>query len=148
MTLPPIRRQVVVAAPPEQAFDMFTRGIGSWWPVDRHSVHGPGATPAFRDGRLIEAGPAGEEVAWGTVLAWDPPHRLRLTWHPGYGAERASEVEVTFTAATDGQTVVTLTHRDWERFPDPGAARDSYGAGWPVVLGAYADRLPSASVSA
>jgi uncharacterized protein YndB with AHSA1/START domain len=139
MSLPPIRRQVVVPAPPDRAFDVFTRAIGTWWPVDRHSVHGAGARPAFRDGRLIETGPGGEEVDWGTVLTWDPPHRLRLTWHPGYGAERASEVEVSFTAAAGGQTVVTLTHRGWEKFPDPGAARNSYDEGWPVVLAAYAE---------
>jgi hypothetical protein len=71
-----------------------------------------------------------------------------MTWHPGYAAERASEVEVEFTAAADGHTVVTLTHRDWSRFPDPAAARDNYGVGWPVVLAAYAAMLPSASVSA
>jgi uncharacterized protein YndB with AHSA1/START domain len=148
MSLPPIRRQVVVPAAPDRAFDVFTQRIGSWWPVDRHSVHGTGATAAFRDGRLIETGPGGEEVEWGTVLAWEPPRLLRMTWHPGYAAERASEVEVEFTAAADGHTVVTLTHRDWSRFPDPAAARDNYGVGWPVVLAAYAAMLPSASVSA
>jgi uncharacterized protein YndB with AHSA1/START domain len=148
MSLPPIRRQVVVPAAPEQAFDVFTRKIGAWWPVARHSVHGAGATPGFRDGRLIEIGPGGEEVPWGTVLAWDPPHLLRLTWHPGYEAERASEVEVSFAPEGDGHTVVTLIHRDWEKFTDPAAARDSYGAGWPVVLAEYAEQLPSASVSA
>jgi uncharacterized protein YndB with AHSA1/START domain len=148
MSLPPIRRQVVVPAPPDQAFDVFTRRIGTWWPVARHSVHGAGARPGFRDGRLIETGPGGEEVEWGTVLAWEPPRLLRMTWHPGYTAERASEVEVVFTAADGGHTLVTLTHRDWAKFPDPRAARDSYGEGWPVVLGAYAAMLPSASVGA
>jgi uncharacterized protein YndB with AHSA1/START domain len=148
MSLPPICRQIVVPAPPDQAFDVFTRRIGSWWPVARHSVHGAGARPGFRDGRLIETGPGGEEVEWGTVLAWEPPRLLRMTWHPGYAAERASEVEVVFTAADGGHTLVTLTHRDWAKFPDPRAARDSYGEGWPVVLGAYAAMLPSASVGA
>jgi len=147
MTLPPIRRQVVVPAPPEQAFDVFTDKIGAWWPVARHSVHGAEATVAFRDGRLIETGPAGDEVEWGTVLAWEPPHLLRLTWHPGYAAERASEVEVGFAPVSDGLTMVTLTHRDWERFDDPRAARDEYGNGWPVVLAAYAAVLPGVSTA-
>ena len=147
MSLPPLRRQVIVPASPDHAFDIFTERIGTWWPVARHSVHGAGGTAAFRDGRLIEIGPGGEEAEWGTVLAWDRPQLLRLTWHPGYGAERASEVEVTFTAVGEAETMVTLTHRQWERFPDPRAARDSYGQGWPVVLGEYAARV-FASVNA
>ena len=148
MNLPPIRRQVVVPAPPDRAFDVFTRDIGAWWPVHRHSVHGAGSRPAFTGGELVETGPGGEQVPWGSVLAWEPPHRPRITWHPGYEAERAGEVEVTFAPADDGTTLVTLTHHGWDRFPDPAAARESYGAGWPVVLAAYAAALPSASVGA
>jgi hypothetical protein len=40
-TLPPIRRQVVVPAGPQIAFDVFTAEIGSWWPFERFSVYGP-----------------------------------------------------------------------------------------------------------
>jgi uncharacterized protein YndB with AHSA1/START domain len=94
MNLPPLRRQVVVPAGPEVAFDVFTQRIGDWWPLDRFSVHGEKATTAFRDGRLVETGPGGDEAVWGTVLDWVPPRRLRLTWHPGRDADRASEVEV------------------------------------------------------
>ena len=75
-----------------------------------------GATTAFRDGRLIETGPAGDEVAWGEVLAWVPPRLLRMTWHPGYEAERASEVEVSFERRRRrpggaGPTVARDAHR-------------------------------------
>jgi uncharacterized protein YndB with AHSA1/START domain/uncharacterized protein YciI len=143
VSLPPIRRQVLVPAPADRAFDVFTERIGTWWPVARHSVYGAGATPAFRDGQLIETGPEGDEVPWGTVLDWEPPRLLRLTWHPGYEAERASEVEVSFAPVTDTLTMVTLTHRGWERFPDPQAARDEYRNGWPLVLGGYAADVPA-----
>ena len=142
MSLPPIRRQVVVPAPPDQAFDVFTQKIGAWWPVARHSVYGADAVAVFRDGRLVETGPAGDEAEWGEVLAWDPPRLLRMTWHPGYEAERASEVEVSFAPVADALTMVTLTHRDWEKFADPRAARDEYGTGWRYVLRAYAALLP------
>jgi hypothetical protein len=41
MTLPPIRRQVVVPADAQLAFDVFTTEIGLWWPVRTgHSVYG------------------------------------------------------------------------------------------------------------
>ena len=31
MTIVPVRREVVVAAPQEKAFDVFVRRMGSWW---------------------------------------------------------------------------------------------------------------------
>jgi uncharacterized protein YndB with AHSA1/START domain len=59
---------------------------------------------------------------WGTVTRWEPPDEVAFTWHPGKAAERASQVEVTFTAA-DKQTLVSLTHSGWGIFDDPEAAR-------------------------
>jgi len=49
-TVPPIRREVLVDAGTETAFDVFTAGIGRWWPVSGHSVHGAGGTVAFTGG--------------------------------------------------------------------------------------------------
>ena len=101
MSLPPIRRQVVVPAAADVAFAAFTSEIGSWWPVGAgHSVYGDWSTGtvAFRDGQLVESGPSGATAVWGTVLDWEPPHRIRLTWHPGSDPAKASEVEVTFAA--------------------------------------------------
>jgi uncharacterized protein YndB with AHSA1/START domain/uncharacterized protein YciI len=141
MNLPPLRRQVVVPAGPEVAFDVFTQRIGAWWPLDRFSVHGEKAGAEFRDGRLIETGPDGEEAVWGTVLDWEPPRKLRLTWHPGRDAEHASEVEVSFSPVTDALTMVTLEHRGWERYAEPSAARDEYRNGWPAVLAGYASTV-------
>ena len=144
MNLPPIRRQVLVPAGPQAAFEVFTQQIGSWWPVARHSVYGEKSSTAFADGRLVETGPDGDEALWGTVLEWEPPRLLRMTWHPGYSDERASEIEVSFAPVADALTLVTVTHSDWERFSDPRAARDEYRNGWPAVLGRYAATVPAA----
>jgi uncharacterized protein YndB with AHSA1/START domain/uncharacterized protein YciI len=135
--LPPIRRQVVVPAGPLTAFDVFTAEIGSWWPLERFSVYGPKATTAFRDGRLVETGPDGDESEWATVLDWDPPRRLRLSWYPGRSPASSTVVEVTFAPVTETQTLVTVTHDDWERFAEPAASRTEYGNGWLLVLGRY-----------
>jgi hypothetical protein len=75
---------------------------------------------------------------WGTVLEWEPPRLIRMTWHPGHAAENPSEVEVTFARVTETQTLVTIAHDGWERFADPQAARAEYGNGWPMVLADYA----------
>jgi uncharacterized protein YndB with AHSA1/START domain/uncharacterized protein YciI len=139
--LPPIRRQVVVTATLEVAFDAFTGEIGAWWPVGAgFSVFGAGADVTFRNGSLVECGPAGGESVWGRVLDWESPRRLRMTWHPGSDPGKASEVEVSFAPVNDVQTLVTVEHRGWERFADPAAARREYDQGWPEVLRGYVRR--------
>jgi uncharacterized protein YndB with AHSA1/START domain len=145
MSLSPIRREIVVPAPPDTAFAVFTDGIGGWWPLDStHSVFGSGSTVEFRDGALVERGPDGTEAVWGRVLAWEPPHRLRITWHPGYAEERGTEVTVSF-APVDGHTLVTLEHSGWERIADGTAKRAGYSTGWPVVLGYFVDTVQTSA---
>jgi uncharacterized protein YndB with AHSA1/START domain/uncharacterized protein YciI len=141
MRLLPIRRQLVVPASAETAFAVFTDEIGQWWPVGHgHSVYGAGATVCLRDGVLVETAPDGRESVWGSVLACEPPRLLRLSWHPGRTAERATELDVSFVEVSDGQTLVTLEHRGWERLAEPETARGEYNRGWPFVLGCFATR--------
>ena len=139
-TVPPIRREVLVDADPTTAFDVFTAGIGRWWPIAELSVHGAGATVAFVDGHIVEHSPEAVESVWGTVTRWEPSVAVAFTWHPGHEPERAGQVEVTFTA-TEGGTLVTLEHSGWEKFEDPRAARDEYDRGWPKVLDLYRDHV-------
>ena len=142
-TVPPIRREILVDADPDAAFEVFTAGLGQWWPVDEKSVYGKGATVAFDDGQIVEHSADGEPVVWGTVTRWEPPAAVAFTWHPGQPAERASQVVVTF-AAEGTQTLVRLEHTGWESFADPAAARAEYDQGWPVVLGCYQAHLGEA----
>ena len=135
-TVPPIRREILVDADPDTAFEVFTARIARWWPVTEHSVYGTGATVTFEDGRIVERAPDGSTSLWGTVTRWEPPGALAFSWHPGYAPDRASSVEITFTAAAD-QTLVTLEHTGWEVFADPDAARAEYNQGWPTVLDRY-----------
>ncbi|WP_449396628.1 hypothetical protein [Devosia riboflavina] len=81
MSIPPIERRVVVALSPLDAFDVFARQIHIWWPraftssgdALRHIEIEP-----FPDGRVFETSLAGEEVGWGTVLAYQPGELLEL----------------------------------------------------------------------
>jgi len=138
-TVPPIRREVLVDAGPAVAFEVFTSRIGLWWPIADKSVFGAGGTVAFAGGQIIEQSADGQRVVWGTVTRWEPPAGVAFTWHPGYGPERASHVEVTFAAAGP-QTLVTVTHAGWDVSADPAAARAEYDHGWPVVLDHYRRR--------
>jgi uncharacterized protein YndB with AHSA1/START domain len=76
------------------------------------------------------------------VLAWEPPHRLVVTWqlnghwHADPDPAHASELEVPFTAHGPDQTTVTLEHRHLERLVDGQALRHGItgGGGWTSLL--------------
>lgn len=143
----PVRKTVTVAAPVERAFAVFTERIGDWWPVRTHSVHEEQTERIELDprlgGELYEVW-SGGRVTWGTITVWEPPHRLVCTWHPGYAADEATEVEVRFTAQGD-QTLVELEHRGWEARGDVARrVRDRYETGWDPVLDRYAERAAAA----
>jgi uncharacterized protein YndB with AHSA1/START domain/uncharacterized protein YciI len=144
-TLPPIRRAILVEADPATAFEVFTAGLGRWWPLDELSVHGKDATVSFEGAeagaRIVERSAGGEAAVWGTVTRWEPPDAVAFTWHPGHHADEASYVEVTFIAGAPGQTMVRLEHSGWEFFADPAAARAEYDHGWPLVLDRYQERI-------
>jgi uncharacterized protein YciI len=143
--VPPIRREILVEADPAAAFEVFTGGIGRWWPLDELSVHGRDATVSFTEssaesfdgGQIVERSADGQTAVWGTVTRWEPPEAVAFSWHPGQPAERASHVLVTFAAAEAGQTLVRLEHAGWEAFADPAASRAEYDHGWPMVLGRF-----------
>jgi uncharacterized protein YndB with AHSA1/START domain/uncharacterized protein YciI len=132
-SLPPIRREVLVKAEPDRAFEVFTARIGDWWPVGTNSVHGEGGSVSFEDGDLVERSAAGERSVWGTVTRWEPPSVVSFTWHPGHPGREVTEVTVSFAAAGE-QTLVTLEHRGWEVYEDPATVREGYDTGWQPVL--------------
>lgn len=140
----PVRRSVTVAVPVERAFRVFTEDIGDWWPLRQYSVgeqRAEGVTMgAGEGGRIVERIAGGDEAIWGEVLAWEPPHRVLFTWHPGADPGPGStEIEVCFTHQ-DGGTLVELEHRGWERMGDRTTEiRPQYEAGWQAVLDRYAE---------
>jgi hypothetical protein len=143
-SVPPVRREVLVNAGPEDAFRVFTERINSWWPLAVHSVHGVGGTVSFDAGDIVEVAASGERCVWGTVTSWQPGQEVAFTWHPGETADKASRVTVTFAAA-DGSTLVTLVHDRWEAFAQSRAAREEYNNGWVGVLEQFVAAVPEAA---
>ena len=119
-----VAKTVRVNAPVAVAFEVFIDQ--QWWPVQTHHLAHPHGTEVilepFPGGRWYERGTDGTETDWGTVLTWQPPHRLVLTWQvsaqwtyeddPG----RAAQIEVTFTPEGPDVTRVDLTHQLLERY--------------------------------
>lgn len=150
MTTDPIRKRLQVRIAPDDAFRLFTAGMGAWWPTGTHSRAEEDQTVkdvVFEEhvgGRIYELMTDGSEGYWGTVTAWEPPNKVTFDWRPNDRVEQPhTEVEVRFSPADDGGTVVELEHRGWERLgPDADAARGQYASetGWSLVLdSAFAD---------
>lgn len=137
--LEPLRKAIDVAIPVHEAFAIFTERLGAWWPRERgYSVfQGESARCGIEPrvgGEVFELSTDGRRAVWGTVLVWDPPLRLVMTWHPGRGPDTAQEVEVRFEAIGDG-TRVHLEHRGWAKLgAEAGKTRQSYENGWAIVF--------------
>lgn len=137
----PIRKTVSVDVPVEEAFRLFTEGIGTWWPKKTHSVGQERTETVVIEtrlgGRVFERIEGGEEAEWGKVLVWEPPRRFAVSWHPGRGLETAQEVEIRFSAERDGARV-ELEHRGWDALGERVAEiRPHYVTGWDDVLRWY-----------
>jgi DNA-binding transcriptional ArsR family regulator/uncharacterized protein YndB with AHSA1/START domain len=119
-----VAKTVRVNAPLAVAFDVF---VGQqWWPVATHHLAHPAGNEVvlepFEGGRWYEQTTDGQQTDWGTVLAWQPPHRLLLTfqvsaeWTVENDPARGSQIEVTFTPEGENATRVDLTHRRLEHY--------------------------------
>jgi uncharacterized protein YndB with AHSA1/START domain len=147
MTIAPIVRTVTVKASPKRAFDAFTAHMHQWWPAD-HSIAAQPRDALILEphagGQWFERAADGTETHWGKVLAWEPPGRVLLAWQINsswaYDPDLVTEVEMSFVDQGDGVTLVTLEHRNLERFGDGAQAlSDQLGNGWPGLLQKFAD---------
>jgi uncharacterized protein YndB with AHSA1/START domain len=136
------RAEVVVEAPLEHAFHVFTNEMPGWWHPEHHILEGELAEMVFEPrvgGHIFDRGVDGSECHWATVLEYDPPHRLAFSWNitTDWKLEtdpaKASEVEVRFTPDGPDRTRVELEHRHLERHGDGWEGmRDAVGSpnGW------------------
>ena len=146
-----VRKTITVKAGQQHAFKVFTEGFGTWWPSSHHIGKADLAEAVMEPrsgGRWYERGVDGSECDWGSVLVYDPPNRVVVSWHlNGQWAydpnpAKASEVEVRFTAQAPDETVVELTHRELRRHGEGWqAVRDgvSEDGGWGGILTGFAE---------
>lgn len=138
----PVRKELKVGLNPEQAFRLFTEGIGKWWPLHTHSVGLEDAQTCYFEGRvggrIMEVLKDGSESEWGRVLAWKPFELVTFQWYPGREPDSAQEVTVTFKNLASGGTLVELVHTGWETLGDRALeVRTGYDSGWDFVLANY-----------
>lgn len=148
VAIEPIIKERVVPLALDEAFRLFTTRMGEWWPLATHSIgETEAATIRFEPivgGRITEILPDGTEHPWADVLAWDPPERFVVSWHPTVSPEAASMLEVRFRPVPGG-TALHLEHRGWEEFGQRQGQelREGYAPGWDIVLGGFTTRADS-----
>ncbi|MGI8713178.1 MAG: SRPBCC family protein [Solirubrobacteraceae bacterium] len=153
-TIEAIRREVVVAATQQRAFEVFTGEMTSWWPADHHIGSAPIQEIVIEPregGRCYTRHQDGTESSTGYVRAWEPYDRFVFTWQIGadwkYDPKLLTTVQLRFIAEGPERTRVELEHRDLENygteaqrmrelFSQPGA--------WDATLAGFASALPRA----
>jgi uncharacterized protein YndB with AHSA1/START domain len=148
-----VRTQVVVEAPIDRAFRVFTEEFGRFKPPEHNLLGAEIAETVFEPrvgGHLYDRGVDGSECRWARVLAYEPPNRVVISWDisPQWqletDLEKTSEVEVRFHSETPERTRVELEHRNLDRHGEGWeAVREGVGGdgGWPLYLQRFVDVL-------
>jgi uncharacterized protein YndB with AHSA1/START domain len=146
-----LRTSIVVGAPIERAFSVFTEGFGTFKPREHNLLEVEIAETVFEThvgGHIYDRGVDGSECRWARVLAYEPPNRVVFSWDisPQWQVEtdpdKTSEVEVQFVAETPERTRVELEHRNLDRHGDGWeGVREGVGGegGWPLYLQRFAE---------
>ena len=150
-----VQTSIVVEAPIERAFSVFTEDFGSFKPPEHNLLGVEIAETVFElhvGGHVYDRGVDGSECRWARVLAYEPPDRVVISWDisPQWqietDPEKTSEVEVRFTAEAPERTRVEVEHRNIERHGGGWeSVREGVGGegGWPLYLERFAERLKS-----
>jgi uncharacterized protein YndB with AHSA1/START domain len=144
-----VRKQIVVDAPIERAFAVFTDRFGDFKPPEHNLLAARLARTVFEPwvgGHIVDTAVNGSECRWARILAFEPPDRVVFSWDisPQWTIEtdpaQTSEVEVRFYAESSATTRVELEHRHIDRH-GPGWESVADGVdgpeGWPLYLDRY-----------
>jgi len=144
---------IVVDAPIERAFSVFTDGFGTFKPREHNMLEVDIAETVFEThvgGNIYDRGVDGSECRWARILAFEPPNRVVFSWDisPQWQIEtdpdKTSEVEVQFIAEAPDRTRVELEHRNLDRHgPGWQSERDGVAGdqGWPLYVQRFAAQV-------
>jgi uncharacterized protein YndB with AHSA1/START domain len=145
-----ISKDIVVNAPIDEAFRVFTARFGDFKPREHNLLGSPITETVFEQrvgGHIIDRAENGSECRWARILVYEPPSRVVFSWDIGptwqleHDPDNTSEVEVRFTADGPTRTRVELEHRNLDRhglgWEGVREGVDGDG-GWPLYLQRYA----------
>ncbi|AYL96483.1 SRPBCC family protein [Mucilaginibacter celer] len=139
-----IKKEVLVNASQETAFNAFTGKIDLWWPRTHHVGKCPMIELVLeqkQNGRWFSKHEDGSEVNVGYLLAWDPYQALVLAWQIDgnfqYVPELITEVKVNFIAESPTLTRVILEHHDLQKLMGGSKVIESMDQGWGMIINLY-----------
>ena len=144
-----VSTSIVVEAPVEHAFSVFTEDIGSWWPPEHHIIEAPLDRMVFEPragGHVYDVGDGRQRCRWARVLAYEPPHRVVFSWNISTAVaardrSRPGPARSRCASSPEGRDA----HPGRARAPPPRPSRRRLGGharrgaelgGWNVGLGA------------
>ncbi len=152
-TRPPIRQSTTVRAGRERTFDVFLDRLAEWWPLDPFSYGGSARIRTITvdrrvGGEVVEHWHDGETRSWGTLLGYEPPAAVTLTWNI---TGKPTEIALRFIALDERTTRVDLEHYGWDRLSEAelveacalpgGYAGGAFDEGWATILTAFKEHL-------
>ena len=147
INIAPVRKQVLVNANQQRAFDLFTNGMSRWWPATHSTLNSPlkqYVVEPRTGGRWYAVGEDGSTDQTGYVIDWQPPRLVVLAWQLSaewqFDPALVTEVEVRFVAESANTTRVELEHRNLQRMGERGAQVRSIvdaPGGWTAILESF-----------
>ena len=153
VTIAPVRKSIRVNVDQARAFDVFTSGLGRWWPRDMGIGKLPMRAAVMETrlgGRWYELAEDGSQTNVGRIIAWEPPKRFVMNWDINSqwkpDTTVGSEVEVRFIPDGTNATRVELEHRKFEQMgAEAGTTmRNSVDGGWPGKLELFKQQAEAA----
>lgn len=120
------RATVLVEVPQADAFRIFTEEIDAWWRTGLRYRIGRRRSVMHLEAKLggklfeeLETATGSKVVQTGTVVVFEPPTRLVLSWRAvNFAPDEHTEVEVTFAPSPSG-TLVSVRHSGFAKLrPD------------------------------
>jgi uncharacterized protein YndB with AHSA1/START domain len=147
ISIAPVRKQIMVNANQQRAFDLFTNEMSRWWPATHNILKSPIKQYVIEPragGRWYAVGEDGSSCQTGYVIDWHPPQLVVLAWQLSaewqFDPALVTEVEVRFIAESASTTRVELEHRHLQRMGERGAQIRSMvdaPGGWTAVLESF-----------
>jgi uncharacterized protein YndB with AHSA1/START domain len=147
ISIAPVRKQVMVNATQQRAFDLFTNGMMRWWPATHSILKSPlkqYIVEPRAGGSWYAVGEDGSTCQTGYVIDWHPPRLVVLAWQITaewqFDPALVTEVEVRFIAESANTTRVELEHRHLQRMGERAAQMRSIvdaSGGWTLILESF-----------
>lgn len=143
-----VHQEILVDVDRDRAFRVFTEQFDAIKPREYNLLDVEIAETVLEPragGDVYDRGVDGTTCRWARVLAYEPTHRLVISWditvdwRPETDPDRTSEVEVRFLTEGPDRTRVTVDHRNLERHGEGSSTMlPGLDSGWRVMLGRYA----------